>query len=58
MKKKIKKNSKKTIFLYFQIFILIIVLQAIYTDYSILDAYLKSILRLIIPYQCINHNAE
>ena len=29
--------------------------QAIYTDYSILDAYLKSILRLFIPYKCIFH---
>ena len=55
-KNRIRKNSKKTFF-FLQIFILITVLQAIYTDYSILDDYLKSILRLFIPYKCIFHKS-
>ena len=54
-KQNLKKQRKNVFFL--QIFILIIVLQAIYTDYSILDAYLKSILRLFIPYKCIFHKS-
>ena len=62
MKKKTefeKKKSEKPFFLlfFFQFFTLIIVLQAIYIDYSILDAYLKSIPRLFIPYKCIFHKS-
>ena len=52
-----KNSEKKHFFPFFYIFILIIVLQAICTDYSILDAHLKSILRLFIPYKCIFHKS-
>ena len=38
--KKTEFEKKMFFFVFFYIFILIIVLQAIYTDYSILDAYL------------------
>ena len=52
-KKRIRKKEQSKIFFFFffQIFILIIVLQAICTDYSILDAYLKIILRSLNPYK-------